>query len=305
MSKNIYWRDVREPIIDYLSCFCTESGDLIFWNGDESYTAQSFLQRKSISKNTIKPMAKELSQAALECLKNCTIDGNNVSLPSGQLERNIYVEVKNRLELIGGKWKGGKVSAFVFNEDPTEYLEQLQNGENRNLKKEFQFFATPDSLCDRLVELANPSDDDVILEPSAGQGAIIKAIKRYCDPVEVFCYELMPVNQTFIGKIDCATLLGEDFLSHEGTMFDIIIANPPFAKNQDIDHVMHMYKCLKQKGRLVSITSNHWINSTNKKETSFREFLKSVDANIIPVDAGEFKESGTNIATSIVVINKN
>jgi hypothetical protein len=65
------------------------------------------------------------------------------------------MEVKNKLELIGGKWKGGKVGGFVFQEDPTDMLEQIANGENRKLKKEFQFFATPDELADKLVELAD------------------------------------------------------------------------------------------------------------------------------------------------------
>jgi hypothetical protein len=57
--------------------------------------------------------------------------------------------------LIGGKWKGGKVFGFVFATDPTELLDQIANGEKRNLKKEFQFFATPEKLADELVYLAD------------------------------------------------------------------------------------------------------------------------------------------------------
>ena len=87
-------------------------------------------------------------------LKDCTVDGNVVKLPNIKLDRKEYLEVKKALELIGGKWKGGKVAGFVFASDPTDLLNQIANGEKRNLKKEFQFFATPEKLAAYLVELA-------------------------------------------------------------------------------------------------------------------------------------------------------
>lgn len=246
---------------------------------------------------------KPLSTLAIDTLKNSKIEGMVVKLPEGQLDRKIYTEVKTKLELIGGKWKGNKVMGFVFNEDPTDLLTEIANGGNRNLKKEFQFFGTPDVLCDRLVELAELSENDLILEPSAGQGAIIKAINKAVSN-EVDCYEAMNVNKLFLDKLPNINFLGEDFLKHEGKQYNKIIANPPFSKNQDIDHVMKMWDCLNVGGRLVSITSKHWQASSNKKETAFRDFLKVNNAKIIEVDAGEFKESGTGIATVIVIIDK-
>ena len=58
----------------------------------------------------------------LEILQKCTIEENTVKLPNIQLERKEYIEVKNKLELIGGKWKGGKIQGFVFATDPSELL---------------------------------------------------------------------------------------------------------------------------------------------------------------------------------------
>lgn len=250
-------------------------------------------------------MAKELSQQAVETLKNCTVEGDTVKLPPAQLDRNVYIEVKNKLELIGGKWKGGKVMGFVFNENPTDLLAQIANGETRNLKKEYQFFATPDALADRLVELAEITGQDEILEPSAGQGAIVKAIHRASwDARTVWGFELMELNQTFLNKIVGFRLLGDDFLIECDSEFDKIIANPPFTKNQDIDHVRKMYDCLKDGGRIVSISSNHWRVSGNKKETEFKAWLESLDAKVYDIEPGAFKESGTSIAANIIVINK-
>jgi len=243
-----------------------------------------------------------------EVLQNCTVEGMVVKLPAGQLDRNLYMDVAKSLTLIGGKWKGGKTMGFVFDEDPTDLLEEIATGEKRNLKKEFQFFATPDCIADQLVRMAEIEQGQTIIEPSAGSGSIIKAIHRVLPEVNVGCYETMPTNKIILNKLDYCALLGDDFLETEARgvneMADRIIANPPFSNNQDIDHIKRMYEYCKFGGRVVSISSTHWQTSGNKKETQFRDWLSEVNAQIHKLDAGTFKESGTNIATVIIVIDK-
>lgn len=239
-----------------------------------------------------------------ETLQQCAVEGNVVKLPDVQLDRKEYMEVKKALELIGGKWKGGKVAGFVFATDPTDLLNQVANGEKRNLKKEFQFFATPDSLADELVELAELEQHDTILEPSAGQGAIIKAINKVCDCVPD-CYELMDVNTLILNKTGLSfNLIGEDFFKHNGKEYSKIIANPPFTKNQDIDHLKEMFEVLGRGGRLVCITSESWVNGDQKKQVAFRDWLEELDAEVIDIEKGAFKESGTMVGGKIVVVNK-
>ena len=239
-----------------------------------------------------------------QVLQECTVEGNVVKLPNIQLDRNEYLEVKKALELIGGKWKGGKVAGFVFATDPTDLLNQVANGEKRNLKKEFQFFATPEKLADELVEIAELEQHDTILEPSAGQGAIIKAINKVCDCVPD-CFELMDVNTTILNKSGLRfKLLGDDFFKHNGKTYSKIIANPPFTKNQDIDHLKEMFEVLGRGGRLVCITSESWVNGSQKKQVAFRDWLEELDAEVIDIEKGAFKESGTMVGGKIVVVNK-
>ena len=241
----------------------------------------------------------------LEILKQSTIEGNIVKLPNMQLDRKQYLEVKQKFELIGGKWKGGKTAGFVFEEDPTELINTIANGENKNLKKEFQFFETPGALADRLVGYANLQADDFILEPSAGRGALIKAINKEFPDKIVDCYEIMDLNKGFLEKMPNANLIGSDFLKFNVTnKYDKIIANPPFSKNQDIDHIRKMYSCLKEGGRLVSIASKHWQFSKNKKETEFMDWFREMESTIFEIDAGEFKDSGTMVSTCIIILDK-
>lgn len=238
-------------------------------------------------------------------LQACTVDGNVVKLPPGQLERSLYMEVAKALELIGGKWKGNKVMGFVFKEDPTDLLAQIANGEKRNLKKEFQFFATPYEVAKDLVREADIQPDDIVLEPSAGQGAIIKAIHDLHPGHMVNYFELMDINRTILSDIPNTRYAGSDFLECTDQQWDKIIANPPFAKNQDIEHIRKMWEVLKPGGKIVTIASKHWNYSNNKKEKAFREWLyNDVEANVNGIEAGAFAESGTKIETVMIEINK-
>jgi len=271
-----------------------------------------------------KPMAKELSDEALTWLQGCTIEGLVVKLPENGYNKSVYQEVNGRLELIGGKWKGGKIAGFVFQHEPTDLLAEVSQGVKRNLKKEFQFFGTPAGLCDQLVKLSEIADGMQCLEPSAGEFAIGEAIYRAFPrtmdgPLDEPCvtvdyYELMPQNRDVVSKklnnnknwLSRTSFMGEDFLkASKSILYDRIIANPPFSKNQDIDHIYQMYELLKPKGRIVTIASKHWQHSSQKKESNFGAWLKTVGARIIENAAGDFKESGTSIATCIIIINKN
>jgi 16S rRNA G1207 methylase RsmC len=115
----------------------------------------------------------------------------------------------------------------------------------------------------------------------------------------------MDVNTVILNKSGLKfNLIGDDFLKHTGKIYTKIIANPPFTKNQDIDHLKEMYNCLAAGGRLVCITSLSWVNGEQKKQVDFRNWLKEVDAEVIDSEKGTFKESGTMVGGKIIVVNK-
>lgn len=270
------------------------------------------INEPSKEENKPEPVVQEpttfpiVSAEAQNVLKNCTVDGKIIKLPPDQLDRKLYEQVKKSLELIGGKWKGGKVSGFVFQEDPTELLEQVANGKQRNLKKEYQFYATPPELAERMAVMLEmkPDDSKQILEPSAGQGSLVVAVNKVYGPMKVQCYEAMPTNQTILKKIPTIEFLGDDFLQHEGQSFDYIIANPPFTKNQDIDHIRKMYEVLRNGGTMVTLSSPSWQIGSQKKQVEFGKWLKAVGAETEDIPEGAFIASGTSIRTVLIKITK-
>lgn len=240
----------------------------------------------------------------IEILRNCIVEDNIIKLPNIHLDRKLYKEVAKELELIGGKWNGGKVSGFVFKTNPEKLFNSIINGDKINLKKDYQFYETSDELANNLVYKADLNDDDSILEPSAGQGAIIRAINKVSNTIPD-CYELMEVNRDVLNQSDLSfNLIGDDFLKNNGKKYTKIIANPPFSKNQDIDHLKEMYNCLQDGGRLVCITSNSWVNGKQKKQIDFRNWLHDVNALIEDIPNGAFKQSGTMVGGKIIIIDK-
>ena len=241
-----------------------------------------------------------------DILKRCTFKDNVLYLPQVQLNKKSYATVKQWVEEAGGKWTGGKVQGFTFDFDATRVASVLMQGKRCNLQQDFQFFATPPEVADWLVSLAGDfSPDCKVLEPSAGTGAIIDAIHRVQPDVVVDCYELMPENKEKLSKLDHIRLLGDDFTQAEHpSEYDLIVANPPFSKNQDIRHVMQMYHDLKPGGTVAAITSRHWQQASEKACKDFRAFLEEVSAQVYEIEEGAFKKSGTGVGTIAIVINK-
>lgn len=242
-----------------------------------------------------------------ECiLKRCSFKDNILYLPQVQLNKKSYATVKQWVEEAGGKWTGGKVQGFTFDFDATRVASVLMQGKRCNLQQEFQFFETPPEIADWLVSLAGDILPGMsVLEPSAGRGAIIKAIHRVCTDVAVDYYELMPENRQFLSTMDNVRPMGEDFYEEQfSVQYDRIIANPPFSGNQDIRHVKRMYAWLKPGGTVAAITSTHWQMGQEKVCTDFRKWLQEVGAHTYEIGEGKFKKSGTGVNTIAIVITR-
>lgn len=240
-----------------------------------------------------------------EILMHCTLENNIMKLPQVQFNKKSYAEAKKWIEEAGGSWQGGKVQGFTFPFNAERVFNILHEGKRCNLQQEFQFFATPPEVADWLVMLAGGvHEDEKVLEPSAGTGAIIDAIHRSCNDLVVDCFELMPENKELLSKKSNINILGDDFTKYDLGLYDKIIANPPFSKNQDIRHVKRMYEHLNNGGTVAAIMSCHWKIASEKECADFREWLKDVHAKICDIEEGSFKQSGTGIETTAVIIQK-
>lgn len=190
-----------------------------------------------------------IPEDVLESISKMTADRNILHLPKNEIFKN-YTRVKQCLITAGGKYKK---NTFVFPDDAKIVKDRLLGGEVVNDKKKFQFFGTPSCIVEKIVKKANIKDTDIVLEPSAGHGAIVKELEKYSHNITLV--ELWKENVRDLEN-QGYSVVKQDFLEFnpsENPIFDKIVANPPFTNNQDIDHVMHMYHLLKDDGTIVTI----------------------------------------------------
>jgi predicted RNA methylase len=245
----------------------------------------------------------KIPQNILKILAECKIEDNTLFLPPEQLDRAAYTAVNKCLENIGGKWNR-KAKGHIFDYDPAEAFENLVlTGETEDMKKTFQFFPTPRPVAEIVCDMAELSTAANILEPSCGKGDLADVIYEHNQ--NLACIEINSDMKRYLDEKPYACMVGSDFLDYAPDTekpFDRVVMNPPFRNQQDIDHIRHAYSLLKDGGILVSIVSVSPFFRDNQKSVDFRNWLDELDAEIIDVAEGAFKDSGTSIATKIIKI---
>ena len=127
---------------------------------------------------------------------------------------------------------------FVFDYNPASALREIVASGCIPDRVAHQFYPTPLKIAEMAVEMAEITDTDTILEPSAGHGAIAN---------------LLPVNQTTcveISAVHCAILEAkgfntckDDFINWgmlkkaNGIKFDKVVMNPPYSEGRWKMHV--------------------------------------------------------------------
>lgn len=250
-------------------------------------------------------------------LRDAKLEGNNLTL-QGQLTPPMYKKTMKVLELIGFQWSK-KAKCHIGEGDSAEKLnEALGTGKVINEKQTYQFFETPKDVAAKLAHYACIGAGDRVLEPSAGKGALIRAIQDECPKLGcIFACELNPQMANDLASLAAASRIAGhgdvsvsqgDFLEH-AEKYDRIVMNPPFNGFQAEEHVQHAYKLLLPGGRVVSIMPTGWHTHSTKKSVAFREWFNELEANGFAevaeeLESGAFSESGTKVATEIVILRK-
>lgn len=257
----------------------------------------------------------KLDADVLAVLRESTVRGNGLHLPPRTLERKLYVRVNAALELLGGEWNRGR-KAHVFQDVPEMVIEDaISTGVVANHRKTFQFFETPPAVADRLVARSEIRSGMRVLEPSAGRGAILLAIHRRLAALRatdqaagltVDCCELWDENYRELRRLGFLPVCANFFDLDPSRLYDRIIANPPFSRRQDMEHVQRMASHLAPGGRCVAVMSPGWTFRQDQESVEFRRWVREdMDGfswEVLP--EGSFSASGTNVSAGVVVFER-
>lgn len=258
----------------------------------------------------MKPTQIEITDRSKELLSQAKV---NSVLHLPQMTDSEYDSIKYLVEYIGGHWRE-KYKGFVFDSD-AEYIQSklhiLRNLPSIKIdpiskfRIDNQFYPTPDWLAREMVGIANISETDRVLEPSAGKAAILNYIasltERYTAVELNFanCKWLRSrgyrVNQQSFEKY---------YESHinTSTKFNKVVMNPPFSDKRDLLHTVMAYNLLAPGGILVGLVAENSLYYDRPITHHFNALLKSIGATIQEVPHGSFKESGTMVDVVMLVM---
>ena len=159
-------------------------------------------------------------------------------------------------------------------------------------------FTDNKQLLETIIDLADITEGDRVLEPSAGIGSIADRLKEITNNVDVceynygFCELLQLKNHNIVAN---------DFLEYNSEQkYDRIIANVPFSDEQN--HIKNIYNNLKDGGRAVIITSPHYTFASDRKSVDFRNWLDTLTYEIAEVPQRSFTH--TQVNCKILIIDK-
>ena len=162
-----------------------------------------------------------------------------------------------------------------------------------------QLFPTPVELAERMVALAGVERGESVLEPSAGTGRLLDAIRAVggvTTAVEVN-YQLCNVLRSRFDDVRQA-----DFLScttESLGRFSRVILNPPFEGGADIKHIRHAWEFVSPGGRMVALCADG-----PRQARDLAAFAEEFGGTYEPLPEGSFLEAGTNVRVAMIVIDK-
>lgn len=243
----------------------------------------------------------QLSNDVIEVLARSTISGPALYLP-GTLDRALYTKTNKALVALGGAWdrkRKGHIFASPAGDKIADAIESGSVANHPDEDKLLGFFRTPQSLAAMVVSEADLFEGALVLEPSGGDGAIAQeaaATGAVVDAVEI--HEGRCATLRGIGGLRNVTQA--DFLTLEPRpIYDRVVANPPFARGADAQHILHMLKFLRPGGRLVSIAGAGVLFRDTGVYRQLREVVaRCGDMHALPERS--FSASGTNVNTALV-----
>ena len=227
--------------------------------------------------------------------------------PEKQLSDSEYDSIKAVIESYGGHWSERR-KAFIMHPAKVNFSEELEAFKQW---KEFrQYYATPKSVANLMVEKLQPFEGMSLLEPSAGQGSLLDAVNRVyklnCNTraIELDEYNFSVLKKKYNDILTLNISLETFYSLNKDNKFNRIIMNPPFSHGRALKHLKMAYNLLSSDGILVALVSEneifynspeaHWVNE---------ELLMQDNVEIIELGPDAFIESGTTIITSIIVVD--
>lgn len=178
--------------------------------------------------------------------------------------------------------------------------------------RDLQFYGTPAAVVDEVLRHAYAKSGLRVLEPSAGEGAIVAPLLAkgmLVDAVEIHPSRAIKLRemQAPYGQL---RVFNANFLTFKAApTYDLVVMNPPFSGTHWMDHVRKAFDLLAPGGQLLAILpASAEVNET-AKHLAFRRWAEKVNSDrygrlFRDLPPESFAETGTRVQTVILELRK-
>ena len=168
-----------------------------------------------------------------------------------------------------------------------------QKRPSTEIAKDLQYYKTPERSVEYAFYDTAIYDGEKILEPSCGCGMLMDGILAQNSAADILGIEVH-AERASEARAKGHKVLTANFLECEpNPIYDKVIMNPPFYGRHYEKHIRHALKFLKDDGELISILP-----------ASARYDHKLFKGRWRDMPVGSFRESGTNISTTVLKLFK-
>lgn len=170
------------------------------------------------------------------------------------------------------------------------------------------FYPTPYEVISDMLDRVDFRNVNSVLEPSAGKGAIVKAIVERGYGVAIDTIEQVGEFQTILKSLKNAKgvyipVVASDFLTFQTLKrYDLIIMNPPFDNGEK--HLLKAIELMQAGGKIICLLNSETLNnaySNTRKDLLSK--LQEYNAEIIDLgQAFKYAERKTDVNISMVDI---
>lgn len=270
--------------------------------------------------------AQKLTATTITVLESAYVEENTVRLTCGTLAPRKFVQPKAVLEAIGGVWSTAKGAyVFPYGSDPAALIAAVLEAGTVPLAARTAegYVRTPDGVATDIltwhVDVGHLPRGARVLEPSAGDGAIVRAILGENRDVTVVAVEPNPdrvaalrvLAATVPGRLEVHAMTLEEFAADPaayGDPFDAVIMNPPFALpgNPDawLSHVRTAYGLMYPGAQLAAIVPASYQYRAGNLHRDFQDQVAASCGKFVPLDRDAFAPSGCGVSAGVLTFPK-
>ena len=163
----------------------------------------------------------------VDVLRRARIEGDRLYLPE-KMSRKLYTETNAVLATLGGVWNRGQ-GAHVFKGSPAEALAKVLDAGAITHAKDLAFFRTPKALAAEVVRDAKVQKGQRVLEPSAGDGALVEALLAV--GAKVTAVEIDPARRDDLRAIACILDTPPDHATERLEQLGMLFQGTPVLAN--------------------------------------------------------------------------